>query len=99
MYCWFAWLTSTVSIETSINKYQFYIQFANIVHTAGSDMGLYEAAYGRERERYYESVDFHRQVVDSIAAGDAPQAEAVMCRHIRAIRTHTRQEETDQAPE
>lgn len=78
---------------------QFYIQFVNIVHTAGSDMGLYEAAYGKERERYYESVDFHRQVVDAIAAGDAVKAEDAMCHHIQAIRTHTRQEEPTQPPE
>ena len=30
---------------------QFYIQFVSIVHSAGTDMGLYEAAYGKNRGR------------------------------------------------
>ncbi len=68
---------------------QFYIQFVNIVHTAGTDLGLYEETYGRDRELYYESVQFHRQVVDAIAAGDEGLAQDVMCRHIESIRSGT----------
>lgn len=73
---------------------QFYIQFVNIVHTAGTDMGLYERTYGRHPEKYYDSVEFHRQLVDAIAAGDELLAQDIMCRHIDLIRTDTEQEES-----
>ena len=74
---------------------QFYIQFVNIVHTAGSDMGLYEVAYGEKRERYYQSLEDHRAIVEAIAAGDQVKAEEAMGRHIRSIRANTRQEEEE----
>lgn len=68
---------------------QFYIQFVNIVHTAGTDLGLYEAVYGKNREKYYESVRDHRRVLDAIANRDGPRAEKSMITHIRAIRANT----------
>ena len=68
---------------------QFYIQFVNIVHTAGTDLGLYEAVYGTDREKYYESAADHRKVLDAIAAGDGFTAEEAMTAHIRAIRANT----------
>ena len=68
---------------------QFYIQFVNIVHTAGTDLGLYEAVYGKDREKYYESVRDHRKVLDAIAARDGFTAEEAMTAHIRAIRANT----------
>ena len=71
---------------------QFYIQFVSIVHTAGTDMGLYERTYGRYPEKYYDSADFHRRVADAVAAGDEPGAEDVMREHIESIRTSTEKE-------
>ena len=68
---------------------QFYIQFVNIVHTAGTDLGLYEAVYGTDREKYYESAADHRKVLDAIATGDGRGAEEAMTAHIRAIQTNT----------
>lgn len=68
---------------------QFYIQFVNIVHTAGTDLGLYEAVYGSDREKYYESAADHRKVLDAIAAKDGRGAEEAMEAHIRAIRANT----------
>ena len=68
---------------------QFYIQFVNIVHTAGTDLGLYEAVYGSNREKYYESAADHRRVLDAIAAKDGRRAEEAMEAHIRAIRANT----------
>lgn len=68
---------------------QFYIQFVNIVHAAGTDLGLYEAVYGRDREKYYESAADHRRVLNAIAAGDGRRAEEAMADHIRAIQTNT----------
>lgn len=68
---------------------QFYIQFVNIVHTAGTDLGLYEAVYGQDREKYYESAEDHRKVLDAIAAGDGRGAEEAMAAHIRSIQNNT----------
>lgn len=68
---------------------QFYIQFVNIVHTAGTDLGLYEAVYGRDREKYYESAEDHRKVLHAIAAGDGRGAEEAMAAHIRSIQNNT----------
>lgn len=68
---------------------QFYIQFVNIVHTAGTDMGLYEAVYGTDREKYRESAADHRKVLKAIAARDGRGAEEAMEAHIRAIRANT----------
>ncbi|MCI8538207.1 MAG: FadR family transcriptional regulator [Oscillospiraceae bacterium] len=68
---------------------QFYLQFVSIVHTAGTDMGLYEAVYGQDREKYWESVEHHRRILAAIAAGDGRQAESAMSGHIQAIQTHT----------
>ena len=67
---------------------EFYIQFVNIVHIAGTDMGLYEATYGSQPEKYYDSVKFHRQLFDAIRAGDEVQAQEVMCKHIEEIRSY-----------
>ena len=66
---------------------QFYIQFVNMVHTTGTDMGLYERAYGRHPEKYYDSVDFHRRLTDAIASRDEDTAEDIMREHIESIRT------------
>ncbi len=74
---------------------EFYIQFVNIVHTAGTDMGLYERTYGRHPEKYYDSVKFHREVVDAIAAGDEALAQDIMCRHIESIRLNTEDSESE----
>ena len=68
---------------------EFYIQFVAIVHTAGTDMGLYELTYGRQPERYYESQEYHRRLVDAIESGDEQLAQDIMCRHIDSIRTTT----------
>ena len=65
---------------------EFYIQFVNIVHMAGTDMGLYEKTYGRQPEKYYDSVKFHRQLLDAIRSRDEVQAQEVMCRHIESVR-------------
>ena len=78
---------------------QFYIQFVSIVHSAGTDMGLYEAAYGKNRARYYQSLEFHRRIVDAIATANPQRAEAVMCRHIESIRANTRQGDDEINPE
>ena len=74
---------------------QFYIQFVNIVHTAGTDLGLYEAVYGKDREKYYESVEDHRRVLNAIAAKDGRGAEEAMAAHIRAIQANTEGGRTD----
>ena len=71
---------------------EFYIQFVNIVHTAGTDMGLYEAAYGTQPEKYYDSVKFHRLLLDAVRAGDEVQAQEVMCKHIEEIRGQSGQD-------
>ena len=71
---------------------QFYIQFVSIVHTAGTDMGLYERTYGRFPEKYHDSVKFHRRVADAVAAGDEQAAEDAMREHIESIRTNTEEE-------
>ena len=68
---------------------EFYIQFVNIVHMAGTDMGLYEKTYGRQPEKYYDSVRFHRQLLDAIRARDEIQAQEVMCRHIESVRDNS----------
>ena len=72
---------------------QFYIQFVSIVHTAGTDMGLYERTYGRRPEKYYDSVDFHRQITDAIANRDEQSAEDIMRDHIESIRAETEESE------
>ena len=71
---------------------QFYIQFVNIVHTTGTDMGLYERTYGRHPEKYYDSVDFHRRVADAIVNRDEDAAEDIMREHIESIRANTEEE-------
>jgi len=68
---------------------QFYIQFVNVLHTAGTDLRLYEAVYGTNREKYYESVLEHRKVLEAVAAGDERAAEEAMTAHIRAIQANT----------
>lgn len=73
---------------------EFFIQFVNIVHNAGTNMGLYEKTYGRDPEKYYDSVKYHRDVVAAIAAGDAALAQDIMCRHINSIRADTEDSET-----
>jgi len=70
---------------------RFYIQFVNIMHTAGTDMGLYEKAYGRHPEKYYESIAFHKALTEAIAKGDEASAQDIMCRHIESIRMDTEQ--------
>ena len=75
---------------------QFYIQFVNTVHTAGTDMGLYERAYGRHPEKYRDSVDFHRRTADAIAAGDEDGAEDAMREHIESIRETTEGDGTEE---
>lgn len=74
---------------------QFYIHFVNIVHAAGSDLGLYEAVYGKDREKYYGSAADHRRVLDAIAAGDGQRAEQAMMDHIRSIMANTEGSGTD----
>lgn len=68
---------------------EFYIQFVSILHTAGTDMGLYEDTYGRDPEKYYVSLDFHRRLVESIAARDGDGAHRIMRDHIESIRSNT----------
>ncbi len=70
----------------------FYLQFVHILHTAGTDMGLYEAAYGRQPTRYRESLAYHRALVDAIAAHDETLSEDIMCRHIESVRDITEKE-------
>lgn len=71
---------------------EFYIQFVNIVHSAGTDMGLYEETYGRQPEKYHDSVAFHRQLIAAIEARDEEQAQSIMCGHIESIRSNTQRE-------
>lgn len=68
---------------------EFYIQFVNILHTIGTDMGLYESTYGRTPEKYYVSLDFHRRLLSAIESGDEPSAQDIMVHHIEAIRITT----------
>lgn len=68
---------------------EFYIQFINIMHTVGTDMGLYEDAYGRDPEKYYVSLDFHQRLAEAIAAGDEQTAHDIMRRHIETIKNST----------
>lgn len=68
---------------------EFYIQFINILHTVGTDMGLYEDTYGRDPEKYYVSLDFHHKLVDAIETGNEQAAHDIMCRHIESIRSNT----------
>lgn len=75
---------------------QFYIQFVNIVHTTGTGMGLYERTYGRHPEKYYDSVDFHRQITDAIANRDEDAAEDIMREHIESIRANTEESEDEE---
>lgn len=72
---------------------QFYIQFVHIVHAAGTDMGLYEQTYGRHPEKYYDSLEFHRQVAAAVARGDEDGAEEAMRRHIESIQEITQETE------
>ena len=71
---------------------EFYIQFINIMHTIGTDMGLYENTYGRTPEKYYGSLDFHHKLVDAIEAGDEQLAQDIMGHHIESIRSNTEAE-------
>lgn len=75
---------------------RFYIQFVNIMHTAGTDMGLYEKAYGRHPEKYYESIEFHTSLADAIEKGDETAAQDIMLRHIESIETDTRTADGDE---
>ena len=75
---------------------RFYMQFVNIMHTAGTDSGLYENAYGRHPEKYHESLRFHRELTEAIAAGDEALAQDIMCRHIESIRIDTENAERDE---
>ena len=68
---------------------EFYIQFINIMHTIGTDMGLYEDTYGRDPEKYYVSLDFHHRLVEAIAKGDERAAHDIMRHHIESIRSNT----------
>lgn len=68
---------------------EFYIQFINIMHTIGTDMGLYENTYGRTPEKYYVSMDFHHRLVNAIEAGDEHLAQDIMVHHIESIRSNT----------
>lgn len=68
---------------------EFYIQFINIMHTIGTDMGLYEDTYGRGPEKYYVSLDFHHRLVNAIASGDEQSAHDIMRHHIESIRSNT----------
>ena len=75
---------------------QFYIQFVNIVHATGTDMGLYERTYGRHPDKYYDSVEFHRQITDAIANRDEQSAEDIMREHIESIRADTEESESEE---
>lgn len=75
---------------------RFYIQFVNIMHAAGTDMGLYEKAYGRHPEKYNESLEFHRNLTNAIESRDENQAQDIMFRHIESIQTGTRNAELDE---
>ena len=75
---------------------RFYIQFVNIMHAAGTDMGLYEKAYGRHPEKYYESLEFHAALADAIEKGNETEAQDIMLRHIESIRTDTSKAERDE---
>ena len=68
---------------------EFYIQFIHIMHTIGTDMGLYENTYGKTPEKYYSSLDFHKRLVEAIAAGHELQAQDIMSHHIDSIRFNT----------
>jgi len=59
------------------------------MHTIGTDMGLYENAYGKTPEKYYGSLDFHKRLVDAIASGHELQAQNIMSHHIESIRFNT----------
>ena len=67
-----------------------------MVHTTGTDMGLYERTYGLYPEKYYDSVDFHRQIADAIANRDEQAAEDIMRDHIESIRTNTDESEDEE---
>ncbi len=64
---------------------QFYIQFVRLLHAAGSDEGLFEEAYGHHRQKYFDSVVFHREMLSKIKARDEQGAQSTMCRHIKDI--------------
>ena len=75
---------------------QFYIQFVNMVHTTGTDMGLYERTYGWHPEKYYDSVEFHRKIADAVAGHNEDTAEDIMREHIESIRTNTEESEDEE---
>lgn len=68
---------------------EFYIQFVNILHKFGTDIGIYENTYGKTPEKYYVSLDFHHRLVDAIEAGNEQLAQDIMCSHIDSIRSNT----------
>lgn len=68
---------------------EFYIQFVNIMHIIGTDMGLYENTYGRTPEKYYTSLDFHKRLVNAIEVGNEQLAQDIMAHHIESIRSNT----------
>lgn len=48
------WMIYSIEDVPQISSHnQFYVQFVEIVHTAGTDMGLYEKNYGRHPEKYW----------------------------------------------
>lgn len=71
---------------------EFYIQFINILHKFGTDVGIYESTYGKNPEKYYVSLDYHHRLVDAIEARDEKSAQAIMCNHIDSIRSNTKDE-------
>ena len=68
---------------------EFYIQFVNILHNIGTDMGLYEDTYGKDPEKYYVSLDYHRRLIAAIEQGDEYAAHDIMRHHIESIRSNT----------
>ncbi len=75
---------------------RFYMQFVNIMHSAGTDMGLYEKAYGRHPEKYHESLNYHRELTEAIANKNEVLAQDIMSRHIESIRMDTERAESDE---
>jgi DNA-binding FadR family transcriptional regulator len=68
---------------------EFYIQFVNILHRAGTDMGLYEDTYGKDPKKYYVSLDYHRRLVEAIERKEEHAAHDIMRHHIESIRSNT----------
>ncbi len=71
------------------SRNRFYMLFVGIMHSAGTDMGLYEKAYGEQPNKYYDSLEFHKKLADAIAQGNEALAQDIMSRHIQSIREET----------